>query len=72
MRQRWNKICYVEWELVIILENIELKSHVITPDIPNYPTHALLVNDSRNDYMLNALASEDNQYSMLACHNVLE
>ena len=53
-----------------------LKTRVITPDIPNYPTHALHVYrindavDKRNTFMLNSLASEDQQYTINACDSV--
>lgn len=49
-----------------------LKSRVITPDMPNYPTHALHVYrlnadvDTRNTLMLNTLAPESEQYSIKA------
>ena len=49
-----------------------LKSRVITPDMPNYPNHALHVYrlnvdvDTRNILMLNTLATETEQYSIKA------
>ena len=49
-----------------------LKSRVITPDMPNYPNHALHVYrlnvdvDSRNSIMLNKLASKSEQCSIKA------
>ena len=53
-----------------------LETHVIAPDTPNYPTHALHVYrlndavDKRNVYMLNSLASENDQYTINACDSV--
>ena len=49
-----------------------LRSRVITADTPNYPTHALHVYrinkdvNSRNNLMLNNLASESEQYTIVA------
>ena len=46
-----------------------LKSHVITPDTPNYPNHALhvyRVNVDVNELMFNNLASEAEQYAIKA------
>ena len=58
-------------------EDIDLlKSRVITLESPNYPTNALHVyrlNDSvdkRNDFMLNSLASEDDQFTIKAKDSV--
>ena len=53
-----------------------LKTRVIALESPNYPTQALHVyrlNDSvdkRNDFMLNSLASEDDQFSIEAQDSV--
>ena len=53
-----------------------LKSRVIILESPNYPTNALHVyrrNDSvdkRNDFMLNSLASEDDQFTIKAKDSV--
>ena len=50
-----------------------LKGREITPDMPDYPNHALHVYrinadvDDRNRYMLNALAPESQQYSIKTC-----
>ena len=49
-----------------------LKSRLLTPDMPNYPTSALRVYrlnsdvDIRNTVMLNTLATESEQYSIKA------
>lgn len=53
-----------------------LKTRIITPDCPNYHTHALHVYrlndavDKRNTFMLNALATEDQQYTINASDSV--
>ena len=53
-----------------------LKSRVILHDSPNYPMSALHVYrlnndvDSRNIFMLNSIASEDQQYSINACDSI--
>jgi hypothetical protein len=53
-----------------------LETRIITPDIPNYPTHALHVYrlneavDKRNAFMLNSLVSVDQQYIINACDSV--
>ena len=53
-----------------------LRSRELTPDLPNYPNQALHVYrlnvdvDERNSLMLNALAPENQQYSIKACDAV--
>ena len=53
-----------------------LQSREILPDSPNYPSHVLHVYrlnvdvDTRNSLMLNALATESEQYSIHACDAV--
>ena len=69
--------CCLELELVNVLMMILIYlKRVIAPDTPNYPTHALHVYrlndavDKRNVYMLNSLASENDQYTINACDSV--
>ena len=53
-----------------------LRSRELTPNLPNYPNQALHVYrlnvdvDERNSLMLNALAPENQQYSIKACDAV--
>ena len=53
-----------------------LRSRELTPDLPNYPNQALHVYrlnvdvDEPNSLVLNALAPENQQYSIKACDAV--
>lgn len=66
-------LCHVRIAECTLADINLLKLHVITKDHPNYPAHALHVYrlndivDKRNRFMLNTLASEDQQYSINAC-----